>query len=187
MSENLQKFTLGAHTLRSVASRVPADAWDNASCCEGWTAREVAGHASWVLQNVAAAAGSGEPPAEQPEAEVAGDDPAATVRASVDRCLAALDHEGVLNAVGPTPFGEMPRDTMIGILWVDPLTHAWDIADAAGIDSGIDEGTAEMALASLEPMSEVLRASGRFGPEASPAGTSALDRFVAFAGRTSVG
>ncbi len=186
MSENLQKFTLGAHTLRSVASRVPADAWDNPSCCEGWTAREVAGHASWVLQAVAAGAGAGEPPAPQPEAEVAGDDPAATVRAAVDRCLAALDQPGVINAVGPTPFGEMPLDSMLGILWVDPLTHGWDIADAAGIDSGIDDDTARMAHQQIASMGDVLRASGRFGPEAEATGQSALDAFIAFSGRTSV-
>lgn len=186
MSENLQKFVMGAHTLRSVATRVPSDAWDRPSCCEGWTAREVAGHASWVLQNVAASVGAGEPPAEQPEADVAGADPAATVRASVDRCLAALDQQGVLNTVAPTPFGEMPVDTFIGILAVDPLTHAWDIADAVGIDSGIDEDTARAARESLVPLNEALRASGRFGPAHEPTGDTELERFVAYAGRKSV-
>ena len=186
MSENLQTFTRAVHTLRNVAVRVPTDAWDNASCCEGWTAREVAGHASWVLQNIAATAGHGQPPESQPEAAVAGDDPAATVCASVDACLAALDHPGSLHTVAATPFGEMPVDSFIGAIWVDPLTHAWDIADAAGIDSGIDAATAAAAQANLAPIAEMMRASGRFGPELDAAGDDALARFVAFAGRRSV-
>ena len=94
MSENLQRFTRSAHTLRNVAVRVPSGAWDNDSCCDGWSAREVAGHASWVLQNIAASTGHGERPEKQPEAEVAGDDPAATVCASVDACLLVCDLAG---------------------------------------------------------------------------------------------
>lgn len=186
MSQNLQNFTKAASMLRSAAVRVPQDAWDNPSCCEGWTAREAAGHASWVLQNVAAGANGGGHPAQLPEAEVAGADPAATVCASVDACLAALDQPGVLGTVSQTPFGEMPMDNFIGALWVDPMTHAWDIADAAGIDHGIDEATAAAALEQLRPMAEMMRGAGVFGPEVETTSTSAIDQFVAFAGRTSV-
>jgi uncharacterized protein (TIGR03086 family) len=186
MSENLQKFTRAAHTLRSVAVRVPAGAWDNASCCDGWSAREVAGHASWVLQNIAAGTGHGERPAEQPEAVFAGDDPAATICATVDACLTALDRPGSLQTVAQTPFGEMPVDSFIGAIWVDPLTHAWDIADATGIESGIDESTAAAATVNLEPIADMMRSAGAFGPEAEAAGDDALSLFVAFAGRNSV-
>ena len=186
MSENLRKFTTSAGILRSVAARVPDDAWDNASCCDGWTAREVAGHASWVLQNVAAAASGGEPPAQQPEADVAGDDPSATLIGSVDGVLAALDREGVLAKERQTPFGEMPIDTFLGVIHVDPLTHAWDIADATGIDHGIDAATAEAAHQALAPFADALRGGGRFGEEQEPAGDGAVDRFVAFTGRRSI-
>ena len=186
MSANLQNFTRAVHTLRNVAVRVPADAWDNDSCCDGWTAREVAGHASWVLQNIAASTGHADAPEKQPEAAVAGDDPTATICASVDACLAALDQPGSLQTVAQTPFGEMPVDNFIGTIWVDPLTHAWDIADAAGIEAGIDEATAAAAQANLEPISEMMRGAGAFGPEADAAGADAVSSFVAFAGRTSM-
>jgi uncharacterized protein (TIGR03086 family) len=186
MSENLQKFTRATSMLRNAAVRVPADAWDNQSCCENWTAREAAGHASWVLQNIAAGASDGERPAEQPEAAVAGDDPAATVCASVDACLAALDHPGVLQKVSETPFGTMPIDNFIGAVWVDPLTHAWDIADAAGISHGIDEATAAQAKSDLEPFADMMRGAGAFGPEQTTSSSNAVDQLIAFAGRSSV-
>ena len=185
MSQNLQTFTKAASMLRNAAVRVPADSWDNASCCDGWSAREAAGHASWVLQNIAATASGGEPPAQQPEADVAGADPAATVCSSVDSCLAALDQPGVLAQIAQTPFGEMPIDNFIGAIWVDPMTHAWDIADATGIDHGIDDATAEQALAQLEPMAEMMRGAGVFGPEVDAVSQQPIDRFVAFAGRSS--
>jgi uncharacterized protein (TIGR03086 family) len=184
MSENLRLYTKALYTLDAVAKRVPAEAWDNPSPCEGWTAREVAGHVSWVIQATDAAATGGEGPAEQPEAEVAGADPAATIAESVDGVLASLDRPGVLNAVKATPFGEMPVDTFIGIIWVDPLTHAWDIATAAGIDPAIDDETAAKAQATLEPIADVLRGPGRFADAKEPAADDALSRFIAFAGRT---
>ncbi|MGA9275327.1 maleylpyruvate isomerase N-terminal domain-containing protein, partial [Ilumatobacter sp.] len=163
MSDNLQKFTRAAHILRSVAVRVPAEGWDSPSCCEGWSAREVAGHASWVLQNITATTGHGERPPEQSEADVAGADPTDTICRSVDACLAALDQPDVLHTVAQTPFGEMEVDSFIGTIWIDPLTHAWDIADAAGIASGIDEATAGAAKANLEPIAEMVRGAGVFG------------------------
>ena len=186
MSQNLQTFTRPLHTLRGVAVRTPADAWDNPTCCEGWSARQVAGHASWVLQSIAASASGGPRPGEQAEADVAGHDPTATLCASVDSCLAALDQPGVLAKVAATPFGEMPIDNFIGAIWVDPLTHAWDIADAAAIDSGIDAQTAAQAKANLEPIADLMRSSGAFGPAVEPEADDALSSFVAFVGRRSV-
>ena len=179
-------FTTALHIVRSVATRVPADAWDNPSCCSAWTARQVAGHASWVLDSVAAAALGVDPPERRPEAEIAGDDPAATVRPAVDDTLAALDHPGTLHKVAATPFGEMPIDSFLGVIWVDPLTHAWDIADATGIDHGIDDATAERAHAALAPISDGIRGEGMFDAALDTPGDSAVERFIAFTGRRSV-
>ena len=185
MSANSRQYTRALYLLDAVARRVPADAWDNPSCCEGWTAREVAGHASWVIRNVGAATGNMAAPEPQAEAEVAGADPAATVSAAVAATLEALDQQGALQLVASTPFGEMPVDSFIGTIWVDALTHAWDIADAAGIDHGIDPATADAAYETLAPISELLRGPGRFDDPIDVA-EDAVARFIGFAGRTSV-
>lgn len=187
MSENLRKYTKALYALDAVARRVPAGAWDRPSCCEGWTAREVAGHATAVIEGVGAVASGGERPAPLPEAERAGEDPAATVRSALERTLAALDQPGVINRVASTPFGDMPVDAFLGVIWVDPLTHAWDIADATGIDHGIDGDTADEAHAALAPLSDALRGPGRFA-EAVPVADDAdpVAAFIAFSGRTPV-
>lgn len=185
MSENSRRYVQALYALDAVARRVPVDAWDNQSCCSEWTAREVAGHASWVIRNTGAVTGHAEAPEPHAEAEVAGDDPAATIAAAVASTTAALDHLGVLQQVTATPFGEMSIDTFLGIIWVDPLTHAWDIADATGVAHGIDGDTADAAYASLEPLSEMLRGAGRFD-DVIDVPEDPVARFIAFTGRTSV-
>lgn len=183
MSENLQNFVKGASMLRNVAVRVPADGWDRASCCAGWSAREVAGHIIWGLQTVANFAEGGGMAEEMPEAERAGDDPAAAICAAVDGAIAALDQPGALQH--DTPFG-MPLDNFLQIMGVDSMTHAWDIADATGLDAGIDEASAAAALAAMKPMEAMMRAPGRFDPAVDTDSSSSIDQFIAFTGRRSV-
>lgn len=186
MSENLQKYTKAVYMLDAVAQRVPDGAWDNPSCCEGWSAREAAGHAAWGMKNLASLVNGGGSIAEQAEAEVLGDDPAAAMRAAVGEVLAALDNKNVLSTVTKTPFGEMSIDDFLGIIWMDPMTHTWDVADAAGIAHGIDEATATAALTQLEPAADALRGPGMFGDAVEANGDDAVSTFVAFVGRTSV-
>ncbi len=183
MSQNLQSFVKGASMLRSVVNRVPADQWDSPSCCEGWTARHVAGHITWGLETVASFADGGAMAGEMPEAERAGDDPAATVSAAVDSAIAALDQPHALDQ--DTPFG-MPLDGFLSLMSADTLTHAWDIADAAGIDHGIDDISAAAVHQAIGPMAEQMRGPGRFGDAVPTDSTSALDQFIAFTGRTSI-
>ncbi len=186
MSENLRKFTKAMYLLDAVVRRVPDDAWDNPSCCEGWTARETAGHAAWFLKSTASLASGGGPIAEQAEAEVLGSYPAAEMRNVVDNVVATLDQKGVLASVAATPFGEISIDDYIGVIWIDPMTHAWDVADAAGIEHGIDDDTATAALAALGPLSENLRGPGLFANQVEVSGTDAVSNYIAFTGREPV-
>ncbi len=186
MSQNLQAFVKGVSMLRSVAVRVPPGAWDNESCCDGWTAKQIAGHISWGMETVASIAQGGGFAAEMDEAERAGDDPTATVVAAVDGAIAALDQPGALQQPTPEAFGGMPFDAFLSIMGNDALTHAWDISDAVGIEPGIDEATAAAALESMKPMEAMLRAPGRFDAALDSDSSSAIDQFIAFTGRTSV-
>lgn len=186
MSENLRKYIKGVYMLDAVAQRVPAEAWDNQSCCEGWTARETAGHAGWLIRNIGnLVAGTGPTP-EQPEAEVLGDDPAAGLRQIVETTLAALDEPGTLQQVHVTPFGEMPIDRFLGVVWVDPMIHAWDVADATGVAHGIDEASAQAAHDQLSPVIDNIRGPGLFADEQAPAGVDAVGRLMGLVGRSSV-
>ncbi len=172
--------------LRNVAVRVPQDAWDNASCCDGWTAREVAGHATWVINTVTAGATNQAKPGPQAEADIAGADPAMTVCNAVDGCLAALDADGALNNEYESLFGMMRVDDFLGSIFPDPLAHTWDIADATGIHHGIDTAMANQAIATLTPASDSLRAPGMLGDIVETTSSDAVEQMIAFTGRTSV-
>jgi uncharacterized protein (TIGR03086 family) len=66
----------------------------------------------------------------------------------------------------------------------DVLVHTWDLARAAGLDETLDEEVVRELLAGMEPLDEVLRVSGHYGPKVSvPADADAQTRLIAFTGR----
>ncbi len=66
----------------------------------------------------------------------------------------------------------------------DVLFHTWDLATASGQDSGLDEAECAELLAGMQPMDEMLRQSGQYGPKvAVPDDASAVQRLMGFLGR----
>ena len=59
MSENLRRYTTIMFGFEHVLRLVPDSAWSNRSPCEEWNARQVAGHAMSVVNNIAARGGVG--------------------------------------------------------------------------------------------------------------------------------
>ena len=184
MSANLRAFTQAVYAFDAVAQRVPDDAWDSPSPCQGWTARQVAGHVIWATLNVAAMAGDAEAPRARPEAEVAGDDPLAAWASARDAALEALDHEGALQQEGPTPFGEISVDRFLGIYAVDPLIHAWDLGQATGVPAVLEPALCDRYSDQLAKAGDAIRGPGMFdaavdlSDDADP-----VARLVAMAGR----
>lgn len=183
MSENLRKYTTSLYLLDAVAQRVPHDEWDNASACDGWSARQVAGHAAWLIKNLGSIAAGAGSIAGQPEELVLGDRPADGMRAIVDTTLSQLDRPNSLAVTLPTPWGELSVDEFIGEVWLDPIVHAWDVADATGTKHGIDEATARTALTQFESMSESHREAWQLGSAEDAADDNAVARLIAFTGR----
>ncbi|MBE7324950.1 TIGR03086 family protein [Nocardioides sp. Y6] len=66
----------------------------------------------------------------------------------------------------------------------DVFMHSWDLARASGQPAQLDEEHASQLLAGMEPLDEVLRASGQYGP-AVPVDDDAgpVERLMAFVGR----
>lgn len=66
----------------------------------------------------------------------------------------------------------------------DVFLHTWDLARATGQDHTLDAAHCAELLAGMEPMEEMLRASGQYGPRvAVPEDTDPQTRLVAFIGR----
>jgi len=66
----------------------------------------------------------------------------------------------------------------------DVLVHTWDLARAAGLDESLDADEVHALLVGLEPVDDVLRASGHDGPKVEvPADADEQARLLAFTGR----
>ena len=181
MSEQLRTFTRGVYAFDAVVQRVPSDQWGAQTPCPDWNASQLVEHQCAVLNGVATMAETGEMAAPTPSAE---GDPVTMWNACRNRLLAALDTKGALAQEGPFWFKAATIDDVCGAVLWDPVTHAWDLATAAGIDHGLSDDLLETTLATVEPRAEMLVKSERTGPAIEVDGdASALERYLAAVGR----
>ena len=62
--------------------------------------------------------------------------------------------------------------------------HTWDLARASGQDDTLDADLCAELLAGMEPIEELMRSSGQYGPRVPVADeASAQDRMLGFIGR----
>jgi uncharacterized protein (TIGR03086 family) len=184
MSENLRNYTTIMFGLEHVLRLVPASAWDNPSPCDEWNARQVAGHAMGVVNNIAARGGVGtviDPFADLDA--IAGDDPLASFRAIRERYLQATDRQGALQRTITSSVGEMTLDAYLGRMCPDTLIHTWDVARAARVDDTLDPGSVSLVLAGFLAGDGPVRAPGRYADAVDTAVESEQDRLIAFTGR----
>ena len=182
MSENLRRFVRTVYTLDAVVNRVDPQRWDDPSPCPEWTAREVLGHALSVVGMVGAVARGEEREMPAP-ATAAGEDPATSWARSRDDTLAVLDTQGTLHAERDTPWGRIPVDQFLGGIYVDTLTHAWDLARATGEKHGIAPDLAVAGEAMVARIGDSLRAPGRMDEPVGGDWADPVDSFIAFTGR----
>lgn len=189
MSEKLRLYTTILFGFEHVLRSVPADAWENQSPCEEWTARHVAGHAMGVVNNVAARGGVGVlVDAFGDVASIAGADPVESFRQIRDRYLTATDRRGALRTPVKSRLGEMTLDDYLGLMAADTLVHTWDIARAAGLDDTLDPGAVRLVYAGyLAWDQETMRQPDLYGAALEIGGpdssVSEQDRLIAFTGR----
>jgi uncharacterized protein (TIGR03086 family) len=161
MSEISERYERITRQFTDRVRAVPADAWDDPSPCDGWTARDVVGHLVEWIPGFLGAQG-----VEFPTIPSVGDDPAGAwevVQTTVADALA--DPELAARPV-ETPFDTQPlAETVDMIVTGDVFTHTWDLARATGQDETLDREQVQRMLASVGAIpEEALRADGMFGP-----------------------
>jgi uncharacterized protein (TIGR03086 family) len=153
--------------------------WSNPTCCEGWDVAKLVDHAIGAQRMVPRALGA------TGAIDTTGDDLVLvwkTVRGGAD---AALGAPGAFDELVRLPFGEMKASDGIAFPMSDLLVHTWDLARAIGANDRLQTEACEKALADLEPIDELLRGPGLYGPKLEPAaGADVQDRLLAFLGRT---
>ena len=178
-----------ADRYRRVAARftdrvneVPADAWDNPAPCEGWVTRDVVRHlAEWTPAFFSEAGGP-----QLPQDVSVDDDPVGTWNALNDAVQELLDDPNMAaTTINHPRAGSHRLDEAINTFFTnDVFVHTWDIARSAGLDETLDADIVHELFVSMEPLDEVLRASGQFGPRVEvPDDADEQTKLIAFTGR----
>jgi len=172
-----------AHLFDAVVARVPDKAWGNPTCCEGWVMTDCASHAIGVMVNLKNRA-MGLEPVDYQDGSWVGENPLVSSRQRLDELVEALQHVDLGVQLDHPIFGEVILDDFYGMMAYDLLVHAWDLADGAGIEHGIDESTAEVAVTKSGHLTSLVRPEDyEFNPAC---GEGVLNRLIESTGRTPV-
>jgi uncharacterized protein (TIGR03086 family) len=112
--------------------------------------------------------------------------PSAQFPLVMDDLIAAIRGPGALDRTIAAPFGDVPGDVFARFVALDGLVHGWDIATATGqkYDPPADVVAAADAFA-RQAITDGMRDGDTFKDATEPpAGATALERLVAFTGRT---
>jgi uncharacterized protein (TIGR03086 family) len=181
MTEISQRYRKIAGQFTQRVQSVPDAAWDNPAPCDGWVARDVVRHlVEWIpgfFQDCA--------DLKFPAAPTVDDDPAAAWLALSDTMQAALDDPEIAAREFEMRMGTYRIDDAIATFCMgDILVHTWDLARAAGLDESLDATEVHRLFEGMEPIDELLRNSGHYGPRVSvPDDADEQTKLIAFTGR----
>ena len=180
MTEVEERYTRLAEGFTRRVEGVLPGAWTNPSPCPDWTAHDVAKHVVDTTRRVLTQLTGGDP--SPPDSN---DDLAAAWQVESDAVRAALADPERAQTVVQAMGGSQPFEQLVGTLGcADLLIHTWDLARATGQDDRLDPTGIAAALDFLEPIDDMLRVPGGFGPKLDPpAGADEQTRFLAFCGR----
>ncbi|GAB3664997.1 TIGR03086 family metal-binding protein [Actinocorallia lasiicapitis] len=173
----------------AVVAGVPADGWDSASPCAGWTARDVIGHVIEGQREIIALARQEAPPApvEEP-AKLAGTHPMRSWREARTDCAAALTEQALARDIPFGGFGELPLHVLLDTYVLELLVHAWDLAATNDQPLTLDGDLVHHAFNTAQVVGNSMRAEGLIGPALTPPpGAGELTRLLAFLGREQTG
>jgi uncharacterized protein (TIGR03086 family) len=160
---------------------VGAADWDAPAPVPGWRARDVVAHlVEWVPEFLRSATGLVLDRGPSPQ-----DDPVAAWLVHTDAVQRLLDGPDAATPFRHPHVGAMPLpDAVDRFCTTDVFLHTWDLARATGQDERLDAEFCADLLAGMQPIEELLRTSGQYGPAvAVPDDADVQTRLLAFIGR----
>lgn len=139
---------------------VPADRWESASPCEGWTTRDVLAHVIDTQTRMVGVVGLSVP--DGPTVPTA---PAAAWRHTRDAVQAILDDPAQAGLEYDGHFGRTDlASTFRTFYCFDLVVHGWDIARAAGLDETIPDQDLELLETVIAQLGDAIHMDGVCGP-----------------------
>jgi uncharacterized protein (TIGR03086 family) len=195
MSEIAARYQLLSSGFLARIQAAPADRWDAASPCEGWTARDVVAHVINGHRGILAMV-NGTPPEAADGVGISGMAGAPTVEPGADlgiafqRCRNDMhamltDPDRAATPLPGGPLGPVPVQQAVNIIGsLELLVHTWDLARAVSGDEKLDPELVARTHQALLPYYAALQATGAFRPSIpAPHGTDPQTAFLHFVGR----
>ena len=182
MSDVADRYRKVAGGFAERVNAVPENAWDNPAPCDGWVARDVVRH---MVEWMPAFLASGSDIA-LPQGPSVDHDPASAWIVMSDGVQAVLDDPEIsAQTFSHERAGEHRVDDAIGMFFTgDVLVHTWDLARATGLDETLDADEVAAMYEGMEPLDEMLRASGQYGARVLvPDDADVQTKLIAFSGR----
>lgn len=162
------------------------DEWHSPTPCVEWNVRDLLAHNVeenlWVTPLMAGetVAGVGDRFA----GDVLGGDPKEAWESSMEAACAAIAVDDALTRTVHLSYGDVPGEEYLVQRFMDLLVHAWDLSRAVHTDETLDPELCEAALGYVEPMKDLLAASGLFDPPIEPPpDADAQTRLLCLSGR----
>src|SRR4051794_16149692 len=173
-----QRHAHDAARFTELVESASAGDWARPSPVAGWTALDIVEHLVMWSRGFLLGAGI-ELPALDVEA-----DPVAAWKQHVSDVQAILDDPAGRVLSNPHT-GDKPVDEAIDQFYTgDVWMHSWDLATALGREPDLGQERCRAALAAMQPIEQLLRDSGQFGPAVAVADdASSQDKLMAFIGR----
>jgi uncharacterized protein (TIGR03086 family) len=156
--------------------------WSAAAPVDGWAAHDVVAHlVEWLAAFVAGGCDVRLPDVPSPDEQ-----PAAAWVLHRRAVQDVLDDPDLAATVFTNPhIGSMPLGQAIDRFYTsDVFLHTWDLARATGQDETLDPEMCAAMLARMEPIDELLRSSGQYGPAVPvPDDADVQTRLIGFIGR----
>ena len=156
--------------------------WSAPAPVPGWTARDVVVHlVEWLRGFVASGS-----EVQLPDVPSPAEQPAAAWDAHQRAVQELLDDPGTADTEFANPHtGSMPLAQAIDRFYTsDVFMHTWDLARATSQDDTLDPELCAVLLSGMEPIDDLLRESGQYGPKVPvPDDADPQTRMIAFIGR----
>ncbi|EME63756.1 TIGR03086 family metal-binding protein [Amycolatopsis decaplanina] len=134
--------TRAHHATGATIAGIGADDWDRSTPCAEWTVRDIVKHLIDNNEHRAAQA-SGRARKTRPTTD---GDLARSYAESSSEFLDAFDAQALEKTFDFGTFGPLPGKNALAVLFVDTLTHGWDLDTALGREHRWDDELATAAL-----------------------------------------
>jgi uncharacterized protein (TIGR03086 family) len=180
--QSAARYQVVASGFTARALSVAAPDWRLPTPCEGWVAADIVEHlVEWVPAFLHEGSGLAVRPGPSPDGG-----PARAWLAMSDQVQALLDDPEQAGRAfdHPTVGRHRVDEAVTAFVLPDVLVHTWDLARATGLDEALDEQEVVRLLDRVQPLDDVIRQSGQYGPrvDVSPA-ADPQTRLLAFLGR----